>query len=997
MKITLLKSLAMIGAFLCFGIAQAQEVSGTVSDAQGPLPGANVLEKGTTNGTQTDFDGNYTITVGEGATLVFSYIGYKSTEVVVGSQSTIDVTMEEDAQALEEVVVTGYGSQVKKEITTAVTSVSSEEFNQGVISEPTQLLQGKVAGLSVYNKGGDPNSNSTIRLRGISTIGGNAEPLVVIDGVLGQSLNNVDPSDIENITVLKDGSAAAIYGTRGSSGVILVTTKSGKTGQPFSVSYNGQFSTANVANQVETMNREEFLAVGGSDLGSDTNWRDEVTRAAFTSVHNVAAVGGTEDANYRVSVNFRDTEGILANSGFKQFNARTKLSGRIFNDKLNIDFNSSLTQRDSDFGFNEALRYAVLYNPTAPIFGEDAPFAFNGDQFGGYFETLGLFDSFNPVSIAEQNKNYGTRSLINYSLDFRYNFTDNLTANLNIGQQNEKNTNREYYPTTSFFRGNAVSPFRKGLANFFTNEIENRTLELFGTYSNTFSDLVSLKVTGGYSWQETDYNEYFLSLGDFPPGVDFDFSNAIEASQDLLEAGRIAANSGRNDDDRIIAFFGRVNATIDDAIYVNASLRREGSSRFGEDEQWGLFPAAAIGVDANKYLQLKNVNLLKVRLGYGVTGALPPQVGLSQATFGVINGSNGFGSSATGNTLRVPNPDLKWEEKKEINLGFEFASERLSATLDVYNRDIEDFINSVTLENTGGGADGGSQFQNGGELNTRGLELAVNYDVIKKENLSYNTGIIFSTYKTELTSVTGGNRTTANLGAPGQNDTNVILVQEGEEIGQIWGPVFSGDVDENGTPILVDVNGDGELITGQGNALDENVDFEVLGKGLPDFEIGWTNQLTFGNWDVNAFFRGAFGHSLVNTFRAFYEPRIGSQSSYNFVNTELARDDIRTAQFSSYYVEKADFFRLDNMSIGYNIPFDSDYIKNMRISLAGQNIFTITNYTGADPEPSLQDFGTVDNGAVLDRTNPDVLAPGVDRRYNYFASRTITLGLNINF
>jgi len=959
----------------------------------------NLLKlKGTTQGTETDFDGKYSIdNIASDAVLVYSFVGYTTKEVAVNGQSTINVKLEEDAQALDEVVVVGYGSTTRKEVTTAVTSVGEEEFNKGVISDATQLLQGKVAGLSIYNKGGNPNSTATIRLRGISTVGGNAEPLVVIDGVLGQSLSNVDPSDIENITVLKDGSAAAIYGTRGSSGVILVTTKSGKTGQPFNVSYNGQFSTASISNQIEIMGRDEFLATGGADLGSDTNWRDEVTRNAVSQVHNVAAVGGTDNANYRVSVNFRDTEGILINSGFKQFNARTKLSGKMLNDKLKVDFNSSLTQRDSDFGFSQALRYAVVYNPTAPIFGDDAPFAFNSDQFGGFFETLGLFDSFNPVAIAQLNKDYGSRNIINYSLDFRYSFTDELSANLSVGEQNEKNQNRAYAPVTSFFAGNAVSPFRKGQAAFFTNELSNKTLELFATYNKSFSDSFTLKFTGGYSWQENDYNEFSLSLGDFPPGVDFDFQDAIEVSQDLLEAGRITASSGRNDDDRIIAFFARANATINDAIYVNASIRREGSSRFGENEQWGLFPAAAIGADLNKFLELDNVNLLKARLGYGVTGALPPFVGLSQTTFGITNGGNGFGSVSTGLGSRAPNPELRWEEKRELNLGFEFETDRLSATLDIYNRDIVDFIQLVNVD--AALFDGFStQWQNAGELNTKGLEFSVNYDIVNNDKVSYNSGLIFSTYKTILEKNVGGDRTTGNLGSPGQNSTNLILVREGEEIGQIWGPVFSGEVDANGSPILVDVNGDGNLVTDQGSALNEDVDFEVLGKGIPDFELSWTHSLTYGNWDANVLFRGAFGHSLVNTFRAFYEPRVGSQSSYNFVNTELARNDITTAQFSSYYVEKADFVRLDNLSVGYNFDIKNNYIKNVRLSLTGQNLFTITGYTGTDPEPALQDFGDIANGQRLDpNAQPNVLAPGIDRRYNYFQSRTITLGLNINF
>ncbi|MCA0132516.1 SusC/RagA family TonB-linked outer membrane protein [Winogradskyella alexanderae] len=983
--------------FLVLGsIMYAQTVTGTVSDVTGTLPGVNVIVKGTTNGVQTDLDGTYTLNnVASDAVIVFSYLGYKTQEVAVNGRSVIDVTLEEDVAQLEAVVVVGYGNQVRKEITTAVTSVSEEEFNKGVINNASQLLQGKVAGLSVYNRGGNPNDSGVIRLRGLSTVGGNTEPLVVIDGVLGQSLSNVDPSDIKNITVLKDGSAAAIYGSRASSGVILVTTKSGRTNQPFSVDYNGQYGVSDAINPVEIMNRQQFLATGGTDLGSDTDWVDEVTRSAFSQVHNIAMSGGAENTNYRVAVNYRDTEGILINSGFEQLNIRGNFTGTLFNDKLRINFNSAFTQRDSDFGFNEALRYAIVYNPTAPVFGDDAPFAFNSEQFGGYFETLGLFDSFNPVSIAEQNRNAGATTTINYNADFRYSFTDDLSATLNVGQQVSRTDNNQYYPTTSFFRGGAVSPFRKGRADFYSNEARSKTLELFGTYNRTFNDFFRMKLDGGYSFQENDFNENYLQVGDFPPGVNFDFSNAIEVSQDLNEAGRVIANSGRNDDDRIIAFFLRGNFTFDDAIYLSASIRREGSSRFGADNQWGTFPSVAVGADLNNYLQLDNVSLLKARLGYGVTGAIPPGVGLSQTSFNVINGAGGFGSSSTGIGTRLANPDLKWEEKRELNFGIEFAMDRLSATVDIYNRDIVDFISNVQID---AASNNGftNQFQNAGELNTKGFELTVNYDIVRNDKVNYNMGLVASTYETVLEKNAGGDRMIANLGAPGQNDTEVILVREGDEVGQIWGPVFTGEVDANGSPILADINGDGSVIADQGSALADNGDFTVLGQGFPDWEIGWTHQVQYGNWDLNAFFRGAFGHSLVNSFRVFYEPRIGSQSSYNYVNTELARDDIRTAQFSSYYVEKADFLRLDNLTIGYNFDLgDNTFLKSARVAITAQNLFTITDYTGADPEPAFQDRGAVDNGGDL--ANPDVLAPGIDRRYNYFQNRTITLGLNLKF
>jgi iron complex outermembrane receptor protein len=995
MKIKLLKKL-LLPAFIMVGsVIYAQTVSGTVSDASGPLPGVNILVKGTTTGTQTDFDGNYSLDVGsDDAVLVFSYVGYRTQEVAVAGQSTVNVTLVEDTAQLDEVVVVGYGTAVRKEITTAVTSVGEEDFNQGVVNDAPSLLQGKVAGLSVYNKGGNPNAAPIIRLRGISTIGGNTEPLVIIDGVQGQSLSIVDPADIQNITVLKDGSAAAIYGTRASSGVILVTTKSGRSHQPFGVTYDAKFAASETANTIDILSRDGFLAAGGTDLGSDTDWIDAVTQTGFSQIHNIAASGGGDNADYRVSFNYREAEGILINSGFEQYNVRTKVTGKLMDDKLRITVNAALTNRDSDFGFNEALRYAIVYNPTAPIFGEDAPFAFNSAQFGGYFETLGLFDSFNPVSIAEQNKNYGSTNTLNYSLDFKYTISDELAAYVNFGEQDIKFSSRQYYPTTAFFRGNAVSPFRKGRADFYSNQSKVKSFESYASFNKVFSDNFSLKFDAGYSFQESDFNEYYLQIGDFPPGVDFDFSDAIEVSQDLLEAGRIIANSGRNDDDRIVAFFARANATIDEGIYLNASIRREGSSRFGEDEQWGTFPSFAIGADLANYLQMEDVDLFKVRLGYGVTGAIPPGVGLSQTTFNVANGANGFGSSATGLGTRKANPDLKWEEKRELNLGFEFAKGRFDGTLDIYQRDIVDFITSVNIdasENDGFT----SQFQNGGELKTNGAELSLNYNVIANEDLSWRTGLILSTYKTTLEKNTGGDRTIANLGAPGQNDTRVILVSEGEEVGQIWGPVFSGDVDANGTPILVDINGDGELVTDQGSALAQNADFRRLGNGLPDLELGWSNQLTFGDWDVNAFFRGAFGHSLVNTFRAFYEPRIGSQSSYNFMGGDLARNDIKTAQFSSYYVEKADFLRLDNLTIGYNWEFNNSYIKGARISLSGQNLFTITDYSGTDPEPSLVDFGDADNGGSP--SNTQVLAPGLDRRYNYFTSTTFTLGVSINF
>lgn len=978
-------------AFCNFAVAQT--VTGTVTDAETkePLIGANILVVGTSTGTVTDFDGTFSLNLpADAKQLEFSYTGYASQIVDINGQSVINLTMS-SGELLDEVVVIGYGSQKEKEITSAVTSVDAEEFNRGPITDPAQLLQGKVAGLQVYNRGGDPNGQSVVRLRGISTVGANSEPLIVIDGIIGASLDNVDPNDIESISVLKDGSAAAIYGSRGSSGVIIVTTRSGSTDSgKVQFTYNGQVGASSAFNSVPVMDREQFLATGGTDLGSDVNWTDEVTQTGLNNVHSLAAAGGAGNTKYRISGNYRNVDGILLNSGFEQFNARMNFSTKTLNDRVSIDFNTSYTDRDSEYGFNEALRYAVLYNPTAPVFAADAPFQFAGEQYGGYFETLGLFDSFNPVSIANQNRNYGQRAEFTYGGSVGLKLLENLEITGRVAQQSSTLKNRQYYPTTSLFRGNATSPTRKGRADFY-DEIRNFSLyEGYGTYIDNFGN-TDFTFTAGYSYQQSNFESNFLQLGDFPDNSQ-DFSNIIETSQDLQNAGFINASSDASPDEKIIAFFARTNLTFDNAIFFNASVRREGSTKLGADNQWGIFPALGVGVDLNKYLNINKVDDFRLRVGYGVTGALPNNNGLSQPIRSVVNGGDG---AVDTELIRAANPDLKWEEKAEINVGLEFTRGRFTSTLDLYTREISDFILERTVDVTIFGVD--RRFENAGQLSTQGAELTLGYDLVQNSKVNWRTGIIMSTYKTVLDEYIIPAETRANLGAPGQNGTNMILIRQGEEIGQIWGPVFEG-VDETGQPIFQDVNGDGTLRTDQGSALADDVDFAVLGNGIPDLELGWSNQVSIGDWSINAFFRGAFGHSLVNTFRAFYEPVIATQSSYNYVNTELREPGLTSAQFSSLYVEKADFFKLDNLTIARQFNFGSDSaFRSLTLSATGQNLFIITNYTGTDPEPSLVDYGSSDNGGDIDFSNPDPLSPGIDRRYNYFSSRVFTLGVNLQF
>ena len=805
-------------------------------------------------------------------------------------------------------------------------------------------------------------------------MGANVSPLVVVDGVVGASLDNVDPNDIESINVLKDGSAAAIYGSRGSSGVIIVTTKGGKSGE-VSLTYNGQLASASILNRIDVMNPDEFRAAGGSDLGGETDWTEAVTRNAISQIHNISASGGFGNTTFRVSANVRENEGIVINTGFEQFNSRANISTRALDDKLKVDFNASFTQRSSSFGESLVLKYATLFNPTAPIYTEGSEYfpGNSGDAIGGYFETFGLFDSYNPVSIAEQHELTGERTELNYNLSVGYDFSDSFDVQFRAARQTSLNNNRRYVPVTALLAGNALSPTRRGLADFNDSRYEFKLYEAFANYNIT-SDGFNVNLTGGYSFQQDNFTSKAFGLGDFP-GNNMDYSYNIDASEDLLKAGFITANSSRGPDNKIIAFFGRANVVIDDAIYVNASVRREGSTKLGDGNKWGTFPAFGIGADLNKYIGTE-YDLFKIRVGYGETGSLPGGSGLSQVVYNFNYDSGGSGNTSQ---ARAANPDLKWESKAETNIGLDFAHGKLSGSVDVYTRDISDFILETRVDVATYGFD--RRFENSGKINTQGLELNIGYQFTD----NYQTNINLSTYNTTLEEyVIEDGDITGNLGSPGQNSTNMILIRPGEAIGQIWAPRFDG-VNADGSNIFGDVNNDGVITASQDKWNDENADFISAGNGIPTLELGWSNNVNIGNWSVNAFFRGAFGHSLVNTFRAFYEPRLASQSSYNFVNTELALPELTVAQFSSLYVEKADFFKLDNLTVAYNFNLsESSIIERAQISANVQNAFVITNYTGIDPEPALVDGG-------------NVLAPGIDRRNNYFTARTVTIGLNINF
>ncbi|MEX2234742.1 MAG: SusC/RagA family TonB-linked outer membrane protein [Cyclobacteriaceae bacterium] len=966
--------------------SQSRTVTGKVTstdDGTG-IPGVNVVEKGTNNGAVTDVDGNYTLNVGDNSTLVFSFVGYTGQEVAVGGQSTLNIALNADVTSLDEVVVIGYGTQEKKELTSAVTSVKEGDFNRGTVNDPIQLLQGKVAGLNITRPGGDPNGGFNVRLRGISTFGANAEPLIVIDGVIGGSLNTVDPNDIASIDVLKDASAAAIYGSRGGSGVILITTKSGKAGR-VTVEYNGSYAIESIANEIQVMTAAEYRQVPGAiDLGSSTDWLDEVTRQGSAMVHNLSLGGGTAATSYRASFNYRSADGIAINSGFDQINGRLNLTQKALNNRATFTFGLSMTSKDAIYGFDDSFRYAILANPTMPIYDNTTTSPTAGGRFGGYAER-DIFDFWNPLSISEQNINDGTDTRFLVSLRTEYDFSDiikGLSASAFYSEQRESDIRGFFRSKTAKFGGqNGLGNAGRGL-----NQRTNKLFESTVNYNRQIGS-ADLTVLGGYSYQDFFNEGFSLSGGNFLTNA-FTYNNLGTALDFAKGLGNVGSYANSN---RLVAFFGRVNINVQNNYFVSVSARYEGSSRFGANDKWGLFPAVSAGFTLSNLVSIPAVNSLKVRASYGITGNQPADSYISLQRFGqtgtfFYNGAYGPSYGPISNA----NPDLAWETKAEFDIGTDFAllDSRLSGTIDYYIRNTKDLLVPVNVP-----VPPNLYFQtvvNIGEIQNQGLEFAANYLAIDNPDFSWTPGINFTNYISnkvvsltsgELSFGEGGQIFQASMGGPGQSAVQLVRVKEGEEFGQLWGPIKTG-VNADGTPQLKDLDGDGTYC-------DCDDDRTVVGNGMPKVTMGFNNTLRYKNWDLNFFLRGTFGHDLVNSYRGFYENNeVTTVGNWNIVKTKYYDPKITKAVVNDSHVEKADFVRLDNASLGYNVKLNGGSISKLRFYLAGQNLFTITGYTGIDPEVRFTD---------TDEDQNNGLAPGIERRNTYFTTKMVTLGVNLSF
>lgn len=951
--------------------AQNHTINGTVLDQEGlPLPGVNILEKGTTQSATSDASGNFTIDTTEGATLVFSFIGYVNKEVKIVSGTFLTITMDIDAVYCGPVVEIGYGHLEQTKVAGSVTYHTDNNFNRGNIYDPALLWQGRIPGLSIYNRGGNPHSQSTMRIRGLTTFDGEAQPLIVLDGVPMATLGNVDPQDIASVTVLKDGASAAIYGMRGSNGVILITTKRGSTVKGLSVNFQTEGAASRLLQQQPVLNANEYIAAGGNDLGSNTNWQEEITRTGYSHAHHLSISGSHQNSSFRVSTHYRSVNSVLNHAGFDQANTRVNVTHAAVDSRLRFTFNMSFTNRNSNFSFPEAFRYATLFNPTSPI-----RFA------NGKFYQAILFDNYNPVALLDQNVNEGRRKSTNYGGKIDFDITSKLTATVNVGHQIISNLNGKYYSRESFY----IGLDRGGYAERYTDDQYFTLAESYLTYRHT-KDKLMLSMTGGYSFQQDRKESFIAGLGNYPN--DELGYNALGYSADIIlgQSNLINISSTSTPDNKIVAGFARAHLDIGNGMNFFGTLRYEGSSKLGSNNKSGLFSSLGTNVDLLHYMKRNNnLQTMNIRLSYGITGAVPTQAGLAQDRYqyNLANGGTVF-------RIQGANPDLKWEQKNEINVGFDVGLQKFSGSLDVYKRKIKDIIQSRYADL--GGGDFTNKYMNAAALSSKGLEFTLNYHAGQWGGLQWLPSLVISNNQVVVEEYP----VQQELRASGEGcgcSTLLVRTAVGEKVGQLWSPVFSG-VSNTGYPLMKDTNGDGIITVSAHQALDSNTDFTDAGYGIPSWEIGWDNKLTYRNWQLQAFFRGVFGHSLVNSLRMAHEPQdLGAINSYNRMRTDKSVAGLTSSLYSSLYVERADFFMLDNLTLEYSIPIKSGRgLSAVKVYGTIQRVFTITGYSGVDPEPALFDY----HSTVLSMER-DVLAPGIDRMGNYFPARTFTIAVSLGF
>lgn len=962
-------------------------LSGKVVDATGePVLGASVMEKGTSNGVVTDLEGNFRLHAAPNATIVISYIGSTTQEIAVNGRQHLSVTMQEDNNVLNEVVVVGYGTQKKGDITSSVGSVKSEDFTQGSITDAGQLIQGKIAGLAVTNPSGDPTGRTEISLRGNTTIlGASTNPLILIDGVPGD-FGTVAPEDIESVDVLKDGSAAAIYGSRGTNGVVLITTKKAKGNDINQVEYSGYMSTSTIARRMDFCDAADYrqqikdgLRDAAWDKGGNTDWLDQITRTPLSHVHNLSFKGGNQKTNYIFNLNYRNLQGIFKRSDKEEFQGRAEVNHSMFDDKLLLNFSlignqTGYTSTSDGGSFNNyCYRQALIHNPTEAVTNPD----------GSWNENVGIFEYDNPVArLYEADGNQDiTQTRVNANITFNPIQDLSLKALLSYDKIHQYGG---YYETKNHI--STLRDGRNGYASTGASTRMTKLVELTAQYRKTLADH-TFSLLAGYSYQKSNYENQYEQNWNFPTDL-YSYHN-IGTGKALKEG--LAVDYSYKLESNLIGFFGRLNYTYKNRYLLMASIRHEAASQLaGTEKPWGTFPSVSLGwrITEEKFMEAQQLfDDIKLRAGYGVTGSQPSQsfLGRSMLGYGDYYYYNGQWIQALQPTQNA-NPSLKWEEKHEYDVGVDFSmlGYRLNVSVDWYHRLIKGLLYDYSVPSPPNLFT--TTRANVGEMSNTGLEIMVNAIPVRTKDFEWNSTVTFSTNTNKLKSLSNELYQASSdyfmagwIQEPVKTESHIVRI--GNPVGEIYGFKVV-DVDSDGKWIYEDKDGNHVGYDDFDHSFGNK---KVLGNGLPKWYLGFNNQFRYKNWDLAVNMRGAFGFQIINCARMFYENRSRQdwnrlRSAYDKVFGKAVLNSGCAEEFNSYYVEDGDYWKIDNITIGYRFKKVCRFIDSIRLYGSVNNALTITGYDGVDPEVSTAG-----------------LAPGYDNRDQYPHTRSFTLGANITF
>ena len=961
--------------FFALDVSAQATINGHVKDEAGEaVIGASIVVKGTSNGTVTDFDGNFSLKCQTGATLVITYIGYNPQEV--SAKNGVEVTLKEDVAQLNEVVVVGYGSMAKKEISSSVVQINKDQFNQGAASDPMALIAGKVAGLNVASTAdANPNAMTDIQVRGAGSLTASNGPLVVIDGIAGGDLRNIATQDVESITVLKDAGSAAIYGTRGANGVILVTTKKGSgSAGVTNVTYDSYIALNVQKPRVDILSTDEFRrSRRGQDYGADTDWWDEITRPVSYSLNQYISIdSSTKNGYFGLSLNYKKGNGLDIVSGREEYGARFVGEQRALNNRL--QFNSSLSARKvhEKWGNDGLFDTALTMNPTIPVKNPD----------GSYYQPNSPTDIHNPVNDLKENVSQGDRIYLLGNADIKLNILQleqhNLNTSLSYALQYNDLKDNFYTPSTSSesfwngYDGRARINYQK----WWTNR-----LEYLINYTMTLNQH-QLKAVLGYSWERSKWEQ----SGNENMGFVYDaLSYHGIGSGSYLRDGKANLWAGSSES-TLIGFFGRLNYNFNDIIYASASMRREGSTKFGANSKWGNFPSASLAWEIinTPFAQslAQTFQSLKPRVSYGVTGRSDFNAYQSIATYSTRGAylidnqwTNGYAPSLNAN------PDLAWEKSTAFNVGIDFVAlnSRLRGSVEYFDRRSQDLLYNYTapqppfIYNT--------ILVNVGTTKNTGIEVALDYDVIAKKGLKWTTGINWSMGDTKLTKLSSDAYQMAYLDLyqkPGPGSSEYFFrVEEGGKIGQFYGYEHAG-VDENGLLLIYDNNGNAIPAAQADPAYKRNI-----GNGAPKHFLSWNNSFSYKNWDLSMLFRSALGFEIFNMRK--YGMGLKGSGTDNVLRaayTDYADVESSGGIISSYFLEKGDYVKLDNVTLGYTYsPKNRQLIESLRVYLTAKNVFTLTGYKGNDP-------------SIVTSTG---ITPGIDSNSAYPQATQFSLGVTLRF